>query len=530
MNLTTFIRQVPDRFNYKINTKKKFMKTKLYLLLILVASVNPGFLLAQFTQQGPKLIGTGAVGNPLYQGFSVAISSDGNTAVMGGYADNNNAGAAWVFTRSGGAWTQQGPKLVGADTIGAAFQGISVAISSDGNTIMIGGPQDNNSAGAVWVFSRSGGVWTQHGTKLVGTGSQYGAGQGNSVAISSDGNTAIEGGVFDETFTGATWVFTRSGNVWTQQGPKLVGTGFLQSPYQGSSVAISSDGNTAIVGGIGDNFGVGAAWIFARSGGVWTQQGSKLLGTGAVGHSNQGNSVAISPDGNTVFVGGPEDNTYEGGVWVYTRSGSVWTQQGPKLDGTGGSELPTPHQGYSVAISSDGNTFIESGPYDHDTGAVWVFKQSGGIWTQQGTKVDGSGATGNARQGYSVAISSNGDTFIVGGPYDWLGSGAAWVFATPRAGIAPISSELQDGFRLSQNYPNPFNTGTKIRFQISKLSATKVIVYDIMGREVSTLINKQLEPGTYEVDFDGSNFAGGTYFYKLETDGSFEMKKMILIK
>jgi hypothetical protein len=425
---------------------------------------------------------------------------------------------------------QQGQKLVGVDTIGAAYQGISVAISSDGNTIMMGGPQDNNSAGAVWVFTRSGGVWTQQGPKLVGTGSLYGAGQGNSVAISSDGNTAIEGGVFDETFTGASWVFTRSGNVWTQQGPKLVGTGFIQYAYQGSSVAISSDGNTAVVGGAADNYGVGAAWIFARSSGVWAQQGSKLLGTGAVGPSNQGNSVAISPDGNTAFVGGPEDNGYEGGVWVYTRSGTVWAQQGPKLDGTGGSVLPAPSQGFSVAISSDGSTLIEGGPSDHDTGAVWVFKKSGGIWTQQGPKINGTGDVLNAHQGSSIAISSTGDTFIEGGPDYGLGLGAAWVFATPTAGIEPFSSGLQPGVTLSQNYPNPFNTTTKLKFQISKLSDTKVIVCDVIGREVSTLVNKPLDPGMYEVDFDGGNIPAGTYFYKLETDGSVEMKKMILIK
>jgi hypothetical protein len=89
--------------------------------------------LAQFTQQGGKLLGTDAVGAS-FQGYSVAFSSDGNTAVVGGLGDNAFAGAVWVYTRSGGVWTQQGSKLVGTGAVGAAQQGSSVALSADGNT------------------------------------------------------------------------------------------------------------------------------------------------------------------------------------------------------------------------------------------------------------------------------------------------------------------------------------------------------------------------------------------------------------
>jgi hypothetical protein len=91
--------------------------------------------LAQFTQYGNKLVGTGAVGGA-QQGVSVALSADGNTAIVGGSGDNTNRGAAWVFARSGGVWTQEGNKLVGLDVAGAARQGISVALSADGNTCM----------------------------------------------------------------------------------------------------------------------------------------------------------------------------------------------------------------------------------------------------------------------------------------------------------------------------------------------------------------------------------------------------------
>ncbi len=295
---------------------------------------------AQFVQQGNKLVGIGAVGT-VHQGQSVAISADGNTAIVGGNGDNNTAGATWVFTRSGGVWTQQGNKLVGTGAVNVARQGLSVAISADGNTTVVGGPLDNYDTanysyrGATWVFTRTNGIWTQQGNKLVGTGAVGGAYQGRSVAISADGNTAIVGGNDDNNNAGATWVFTRSGGVWTQQGSKLVGTDAIGLANQGWSGSLSADGNTAIVGGFGDNDGVGAVWVFTRSAGVWTEQGSKLVGTGAVSTARQGYSVSISSDGNTALVGGYYDNNYTGAIWVFTRTGGVWTQQGSKLVGTG---------------------------------------------------------------------------------------------------------------------------------------------------------------------------------------------------
>jgi hypothetical protein len=236
---------------------------------LLVCGLLPASAQAQFTQQGPKLVGTGAVGTP-EQG-PVALSANGNTAIIGGPDDNNGIGAAWVFTRSGGVWSQQA-KLVGTGAIGPARQGDSVALSGDGSTAIIGGYQDNGNIGAAWVFTRSGGVWSQQGPKLVGTGilSPFVPAQGLSVALSTDGNTAIIGGPYDGTHggiaggIGAAWVFTRSGGVWSQQGPKLVGTGAIGAPNQGTFASLSGDGSTAIVGGPFDNNNVGAAWVFTQ--------------------------------------------------------------------------------------------------------------------------------------------------------------------------------------------------------------------------------------------------------------------------
>jgi hypothetical protein len=126
----------------------------------------------QFTQQGPKLAGSGYDATSPQQGTSVAISGDGNTIIVGGPGDVNpttgaQVGAAWVFTRTNGTWSQQGTKLVGAGAPGDAQQGTSVALSADGSTAIIGGPKDNATTGAAWVFTRTNGVWSQQGAKLV---------------------------------------------------------------------------------------------------------------------------------------------------------------------------------------------------------------------------------------------------------------------------------------------------------------------------------------------------------------------------
>ncbi|SPF34236.1 exported hypothetical protein [Candidatus Sulfopaludibacter sp. SbA4] len=279
------------------------------LFPVFLLSLLPGFsppARAQFTQQGDKLVGADASGTqpPSLGSLSSAagagaISADGNTAVVGrpwdGFVTSGSApGALLVFTRTNGAWTQQGPKLV-VTSDGNQF-GFSVAISADGNTVIAGVPLDAFT-GAVVVFTRTNGAWSQQGGKLLpsdatidphGNAVEF----GSSVALSADGNTALVGGPVDNDSRGAVWVFVRADGVWSQQGNKLVGTGAATSSlgvgaHQGGSVALSADGNTALVGGSADNFDLGthestgAVWVFTRSNGVWSQQGNKLVGTGA---------------------------------------------------------------------------------------------------------------------------------------------------------------------------------------------------------------------------------------------------------
>ena len=414
-----------------------------------------------FIQQGEKLVGTGAV-RGANQGWSVSLSADGNTALVGGPCDGHagrifcdGTGAAWVFVRSGSAWSQQGPKLVGSGAVGAAQEGWSVALSGDGNTALVGGPGDDGGLGATWVFTRSGTTWTQQGPKLVGTGAVFrdtGAEQGHGVAISADGNTAVVGGPLDNWDNrtgsggpGAAWVFVRSGSTWTQQGQKLVGTGAdIADGFvgEGESVALSGDGNTALIG----PYSVGA-WVFTKSGATWAQQGPRLQTVPGIDWLSPG--VALSGDGNTALIGAPSDCSggMYGGTWVFTRSASSWSKQASFGDDCSSG---------SVALSDDGNTAAVGHTNYSDSGQARVYTRSGSSWSQSGPQLVGTGGAGGSSQGMSVALSAHGQTALIGGAYDnqnpsdpndW--TGAAWVFAvvppstvdsiTPTSGITGSS-------------------------------------------------------------------------------------------
>ena len=402
----------------------------------LLAALARAQSIGQFSQQGPKLTGSDEAGDGLL-GASVALSADGNTAIMGAAADDGFAGAAWVFKRSGDVWTQQGPKLTPSDGTEYPTFGQSVALSADGNNALIGGPGDTGSFGAAWAFTRSGGVWTQQGPRLTAADNRGQQAFGSSVALSADGDTALIGGpAGNNSFVGAAWVFTRSGGMWHQQGPKLSAAGLTAASdyFFGYSVALSADGNTALIGDPLNGSGVGAAWVFTQSAGVWIQQGSKLTPGDGTSIVEFGTSVALSANGNTALVGGPLDGPLigngVGAAWAFTRSGGVWTQQGPKLTGNdeAAGEVGVGF-GTSVALSADGNVALVGGQIDNDfVGAAWVFNRSGGVWAQNGPKLTANDEVGQGSFGFSVALSADAKTALIGGPEDASGTGAAWVF------------------------------------------------------------------------------------------------------
>jgi hypothetical protein len=198
-------------------------------------------------------------------------------------------------------------------------------------------------------------------------------------------------------------------------------------------VALSSNGSIAVVGGPGDNENDGAAWVFARRGSTWTQQGEKLTGGGEQNFDGRtqffkehiggrfGASVALSAHGDTGLIGGPRNGSYTpccgggiseiGAAWVFTRSRSTWTQQGEKLRSCDQAAIGCAF-GASAALSADGNTALVGVPQNEYEGKAVAFIRSGSSWTEQGELRKAT--AGEAALGKAVAVSSDGNTALVG--------------------------------------------------------------------------------------------------------------------
>jgi len=375
-------------------------------------------------QNWPALVGVEESGAG-QEGWSVAISGDGRTAIVGAPEDDDGVGAAWIFTGSGSTWTLQGNKLTESSfPDGEASQfdhfGTSVALSSNGDTALIGRDY-GGASGAVTVLVRSGATWHQQAT-LEHFGS---AAFGQSVALSSDGNTALIGARNYFTRQGQAWVFARAGEAWTLQASLVPNE--LDHPQFGLSVALAGDGNAALVGG------EGGAWSFTRSGTSWSQEGSELQGDEQVGATRFGEAVALAASGDTALVGGSADDSDSGAAWVFTKSGSAWLQQGPKL----AIGSATERFGASVALSGDGNTALIGSPGEGGPGGAWRFTRSGPAWTRQGVKIF---------QGYephelgrSVALSADAATAVIGAPGEQSKQGLAWVYTLATDTPAPPS-------------------------------------------------------------------------------------------
>jgi hypothetical protein len=365
-------------------------------------------------------------------GYSVAISGD--TAVVGADGVSSDTGAAYVFTRSASVWSQQ-QKLTATDGAAGDQFGYSVALS--GETAVVGAYGVGSGTGAAYVFTRSGTVWRQQ-QKLTATGGAAGDLFGCSVALS--GETAVVGAYGVDTWTGAAYVFKRSGTVWSQQ-QKLTATGGAVGDWFGYSVALS--GETAVVGSFWVDPAKGAAYVFTRSGSVWSQQ-QELTATGAVDGDHLGCSVALS--GNTALVGAYCASSDTGAAYVFTRSGSVWSQK-QKLTATGGAA--NDRFGYSVALSGETAVVGAWGASSY-TGAAYVFTRSASVWSQQqkltATGAAAGGHVGSAdRFGYSVALS--GETAVVGAvaggaAYAFTRSASAWSQRQELSASAPTLTKL----------------------------------------------------------------------------------------
>ncbi len=476
--------------------------TSLQQVAYLKAS-NPG-MFAHFGEGGPL---AGHIGQ------GVAISGDGNTVAIGAPHESSAAtgingdqtddsafyaGAVYVYTHDGATWAQQA-YIKASNTGWGDHFGNAIALSADGNTMAVaayfesGGATDVNGngdddsipqAGAVYVFTRTGNTWTQQAyikasnTGNPGVGDVPGDGDqfGYSLALSDDGNTIAVGATIEDSnangvdgdqaddsanSAGAVYVFARTGDTWSQQA-------YIKSdtPPEGAagdlfgfSVALNANGNTLAVGVYdesgtartvngpieGRRGGSGAAYVFTRNGSTWSREAYiKAWNTDA--RDAWGTSVALSDDGNTLAVGSPDEdclcpgiihapsavgaddeatNMSSGAAAVFVRTGNTWTQQTYVKASNVGQE----DWFGMVALSGDGNTLaVGAGSEDGvaqginsyqnddlalDAGAVYFFTRTGTMWAQQ-AYVKGSNNEAFDEFGVAVALSQDGRTMVVG--------------------------------------------------------------------------------------------------------------------
>ncbi len=377
--------------------------------------------------QQAKLTAADAAGNDR---FGLGVSVDGDTAVVGAPFNDDagtDSGSVYVFVRTGSTWTQQA-KLVASDAAAGDQFGASVAISGD--TAIIGANQDDDGfaqSGSAYVFVRTGSTWTQQ-AKLVA--SDPGASDLFGQAVAVSGDTSVIGARNDDagSDSGSAYVFVRTGSTWSQQA-KLTASDAGAVHQFGASVSV--DAQTIVIGAYSAPSvatpGSGAAYVFVRSGSVWSQQ-TKLTSSDAAAGDRFGFSVAL--DGDTAIVGASlndDAGASSGSAYAFVRSGSAWSQQ-TKLtssDAAAGDQF-----GYSVGIS--GGTAIFGAYADGDAGSLsgsaYVFVLSGSTWSQQ-TKLTASDAASSDFFGYSVAVA--GGTAVVGAYGDddaGSSSGSAYVF------------------------------------------------------------------------------------------------------
>jgi hypothetical protein len=334
---------------------------------------------------------------PGYAHYYNSLSAEGTHLALFGEAYSSNRGAAYVFLRSGSTWSEQA-RLQPSDNATNRYFGRNVAINADGSTLFA-----TQLRGSVkgFIFTRANTTWTEE-TSFIGSDDSGGDdSQGVGASISADGLTVAIGGHKDNSSVGATWVFVKSGGSWSQQGTKLVGTGNMGTSEQEISVSLSADGNTLAVGGQADNSGIGAIWIFVRSGNTWSQQGSKLVVSGTSGALYVGRNVQLNADGNRFVTSTDSGKTNGIAAFVFSRSGSTWSQE-QKITYLW-------RFGSGASINAAGDKLVSCSWNDYQTNAckTYLYTRSGTTWTRT-TDIVPSGTFTNSTLGRNCLISSDG--------------------------------------------------------------------------------------------------------------------------
>ncbi len=348
---------------------------------------------------------------------------------------------------------------------------------------------------------------------------------GNSIAIDNAGNSYVTGAV---TRTGSdldyiTVKYNASGvQIWSV---------FYNGPGNGedfpSSNAIDANGNIFVTGySYGSTSGPDYCTIKYNNSGAqqWVQRYD-----GPDGWDESWN-IILDPAGN-VYITGNSAGVGTGDDYCTIKYNNSGVQQW--IARYTGSDSSNDYCNW-VAPDANGNVYVTGIVGDgvgNQQNIVTVGYNSAGVqqWVQTYNGIGNEFDSGNA-----LTVDNQGNVYVTGGSDNIGNTDFVTIKYSSTIGIQPISTEIPDKFQLKQNYPNPFNPSTRIQFSIPNAAtdsrSVKLEIYDISGKLIRTLLNEDLSAGMYEIDFEASGLATGTYFYRLTTDNFTETKKMLLIK
>lgn len=394
------------------------------LLIFLISSCN---LLGQ-EQIGNDFYGPGS---SYFNGRSVSTSGDGSRIVIGASRVFSNAtfnGQVAVYDRSGNDWLAVGNPIEGGAT---DRLGTSVAISSDGTTIVTGGTSNSQfgtNAGVARAFRWSGTSWDQIGQDLFGTytGGYY----GSAVAISENGTMIAVSAPrhYDSSsrLGGLIEIYRlNSSNQWELVGDPLRGININGDERAGSDLSLSADGSRVAIAHPFyrlNGFDRGAVRVFDLIGNSWQQVGTTFIGDDDSDHT--GSAVSLSADGNTIAVGDKADEAFgqnNGTVKIYQWSGAAWSQVGSTLTEFGNPGISVGNFGFELDLSDDANRLVVTAPFGEASngqqlGFLQLYEFANGDWEKIGTQVESNQTFSDF--GYTVGISGDGLTVIVGASSD----------------------------------------------------------------------------------------------------------------
>ncbi len=515
-------------FILKIFVKENTMKTIwLFSLTVTIIYFNVSFTQINETKLVPAAGETSEM-------FGYSVACDSNFMVIGApYRDSlaYNSGIAYVYENISGVWTERDILVPNAGHMGQNF-GYSVSISDE--YILIGAFRDNQNgpqAGAAYVFKRdsASGNWIQLTKLLPADGSAYDE-FGTSVCLRGD--HAIIGAPFDHENSmevGSAYIFKWNDTTWVEEAKILASNSVGTSPQFGVCVAI--EGDYALVGAWADE-GLGsypgAAYVFHFDGVTWNQQAK--LHAGKISLNNFfGRSVSVNGD-YAVIGSSRADTTSGGAAFIFHRVDTTWVEEAVVAGHPGFT-----HARFGESVSIDGD-YIVVGASDDDTngntaGCIYIFKRDGINWTQWAMLIASDGSEGDW-MGWSVFVES--DQIFAGAPIQDAGGqycGAVYVYDGFMTGISDENkSKLPLNFTLEQNYPNPFNPVTTIRFDLPRAAEVRLVVFDVLGREVEKLVNQNMPAGSYDIQWNAEGKPGGIYLYRLDTGRETAVRKMLLVK